>query len=32
MSGVLGKKLGLIVTSAQQGYDALVCRISPGLA
>jgi hypothetical protein len=32
MSGALGKKLGLIVTSAQTGDGARVYRISPGLA
>ena len=32
MSGALGKKLGLIVTSAKEGDGARVYRISPGLA
>ena len=32
MSGALGKKLGLIVTSAKVGDGARVFRISPGLA
>ena len=32
MSGVLGKKLGLIVTSAKEGGGARVYRISPGVA
>jgi len=31
MSGALGKKLGLIVTSAKEGDGARVYRISPGL-
>ena len=32
MSGVLGKKLGLVVTAAKEGDGARVYRISPGLA
>ena len=32
MSGALGKKLGLIVTSAKEGDGARIYRISPGLA
>ena len=32
MSGALGKKLGLIVTSAKEGDGARVYRISPGSA
>ena len=32
MSGALGKKLGLVVTSAKEGDGARVYRISPGLA
>jgi hypothetical protein len=32
MSGALGKKLGLIVTSAKAGDGARVYRISPGLS
>ena len=32
MSGALGKKLGLIVTSAKEGDGARAYRISPGLA
>ena len=32
MSGALGKKLGLIVTSAKEGDGARVYRINPGLA
>jgi hypothetical protein len=32
MSGALGKKLGLIVTSAKAGDGARVLRISPGLS
>jgi hypothetical protein len=32
MSGALGKKLGLIVTSAKEGAGARVYRISPRLA
>lgn len=32
MSGALGKKLGLIVTSAKEGDGARVYRISPGMA
>ena len=32
MSGALGKKLGLIVTSAKEGDGGRVYRISPGLA
>ena len=32
MSGALGKKLGLVVTSAKEGNGAGVYRISPGLA
>ena len=32
MSGALGKKLGLIVTSAKEGNGARVYRISPGSA
>ena len=31
MSGALGKKLGLVVTSAKEGVGARVYRISPGL-
>lgn len=31
MSGALGKKLGLVVTSAKEGDGARVCRISPGV-
>ena len=31
MSGALGKKLGLILTSAKEGGGARVYRISPGL-
>jgi len=30
MSGALGKKLGLVVTSAKEGDGARVYRISPG--
>ena len=32
MSGALGKKLGLVVTSGKQGDRARVYRINPGLA
>ena len=32
MSGALGKRLGLIVTSTKEGDGARVYRISPGLA
>ena len=32
MSGALGKKLGLVVTSAKEGDGERVYRISPGLA
>ena len=32
MSVALGKKLGLVVTSAKEGDGARVYRISPGLA
>ena len=32
MSGALGKKLGLVVTSTKEGDGARVYRISPGLA
>ena len=32
MSGALGKKLGLVVTSAKEGDGARVYRISPGMA
>ena len=32
LSGALGRKLGLIVTSAKEGDGARVYRISPGLA
>ena len=32
MSGALGKKLGLVVTSAKEGNSARVYRISPGSA
>jgi hypothetical protein len=32
MSGALGKKLGLVVTSAKEEGEARVFRISPGLA
>ena len=32
MSGALGKKLGLVVTSAKEGNSARVYRISSGLA
>ena len=32
MSGALGKKLGLIVTSAKEGFGARVYRINPSLA
>ena len=32
MSGALGKKLGLVVTSAKEGDGARVYRISPGFA
>jgi hypothetical protein len=32
MSGLLGKKLGLNVTSAKEGDGARIYRISPGVA